>query len=98
MMAQREPFPTDPDTFDGDDRISFSKQDGRFLLEDEEGEEWEWLTGPGKWSKTVRTSRNPVQHVDRLWPVSSTAIPDHHYAFEARGLQTSNVTPRAIDG
>ena len=73
-MAQRAPFPNDPDTFDRDDRISYSKQDGRFLLEDEEGDEWEWLTGPGKWSKTVRTSRYPVHHVDRLWPASLTAM------------------------
>ncbi|EME49507.1 hypothetical protein DOTSEDRAFT_68316 [Dothistroma septosporum NZE10] len=52
-MTQRAPFPSDPDTFDNDDRISFSKVDGRHLLEDEEGEEWEWMTGPGKWSKTM---------------------------------------------
>lgn len=103
-MAQRAPFPNDPDTFDGDDRISYSKQDARFILEDEEGEEWEWLTGPGKWSKTVRISRNPVHHIDRLWPASFTATPSTATQtqatgeLEAHGLQTSNVMPRAIDG
>lgn len=100
-MAQRAPFPNDPDTFDGDDRISYSTQDGRFLLEDEEGEEWEWLTGPGKWSKTVRTSRNPVYYVDRLWPASAQYEELPHLQsphLEACGLQTSNIMLRAIDG
>lgn len=56
-MAQRAPFPSNPDEFSADHRISYSKESKTFLLEDENGEEWEWLSGPSKWSKTVRKSR-----------------------------------------
>jgi HIV Tat-specific factor 1 len=56
-MAQRAAFPESPDVFEKDDRVSFSKTSGSYLLEDELGEEWEWLPGPRKWTRTVRTSR-----------------------------------------
>lgn len=52
-MAPRAPFPADPDDFDSDPRISYSKENSSYLLEDENGDEWEWLAGPSKWSKTV---------------------------------------------
>lgn len=56
-MATRAPFPENPEDFDDDNRISYSKQLQSYLLEDENGEEWEWLQGPAKWSKTVREPR-----------------------------------------
>ncbi|KAF7184964.1 Splicing factor U2AF-associated protein 2 [Pseudocercospora fuligena] len=52
-MAQRAPFPSNPEDFDADNRIAFSKETKSYLLEDENGEEWEWLAGPAKWSKTM---------------------------------------------
>ncbi|EME87425.1 uncharacterized protein MYCFIDRAFT_75283 [Pseudocercospora fijiensis CIRAD86] len=52
-MAQRAPFPSNPEDFDADNRIAFSKETKSYLLEDENGEEWEWLPGPAKWSKTM---------------------------------------------
>lgn len=61
MADQRDPFPTNPDDFAADTRISYSKTSQTFLLEDEQsGEEWEWLAGPQKWSRVVRIIRNPV--------------------------------------
>lgn len=53
-MAQRTPFPTDPAEFDDDSRIAYSHPNKTYLLEDENGEEWEWLPSVSKWSKTVR--------------------------------------------
>lgn len=64
-MAEREPFPTDTDDFDQDDRVSFDKVTGTHKLEDENGEEWEWLAKPGKWVPVVRYSHTPVHPVDR---------------------------------
>ncbi len=61
-MAKRAPFPDNPEEFDHDHRISYSKQSSTYILEDEFGEEWEWLAGPSKWTKSVRLSRHPVHH------------------------------------
>lgn len=38
----RAPFPQDPESFDADDRISFSKLSSKFLLEAEDGSEFEY--------------------------------------------------------
>ncbi|KAK5115984.1 hypothetical protein LTR62_000440 [Meristemomyces frigidus] len=46
---QRKPFPNDPEAFDGDERISFSKAGGTYLLEAEDGSEWEWQERAEKW-------------------------------------------------
>lgn len=64
--ADREPFPTDPDEFEVDDRISFDRVSQTHKLEDENGEEWEWLARPGKWVPVVRISQIPVLSNDRL--------------------------------
>lgn len=46
-------FPTNPDEFDSDDRISFSKLDNKFLLVHENGAEYEFVEGKngaeGRW-------------------------------------------------
>lgn len=52
-MAAREPFPTEPDEFDQDERVSFDKLSQSYRLEDETGEEWEWLSKPAKWVPVV---------------------------------------------
>lgn len=61
------PFPQEPETFADDERISFSKESKTYILEDGDGNEWEWLEGPKKWSKTVRISRLSVYVDDGLW-------------------------------
>lgn len=46
-------FPTDPAEFDSDPRISFSKVDNKFILETEDGQEFEYDTGLKRWVLTV---------------------------------------------
>lgn len=43
------PFPTDPEEFDADDRISFSKLDNKFLLVQEDGTEFEFDDAIKRW-------------------------------------------------
>lgn len=47
-------FPTDPEDFDSDPRISFSKLDNKFILETEDGQEYEYDTALKRWVQTVR--------------------------------------------
>ncbi|KAL9109365.1 MAG: hypothetical protein Q9227_005995 [Pyrenula ochraceoflavens] len=42
-------FPTEPDEFDSDPRISFSKLDEKWILETEEGAEFEYISGLKRW-------------------------------------------------
>jgi HIV Tat-specific factor 1 len=59
-MATRAPFPTEPEEFNDDERVSFDQVTQTHKLEDENGEEWEWLSKQGKWVPVVRNSQNPV--------------------------------------
>lgn len=68
MAAERAAFPTDSAEFGADDRISYDQVTQSHKLEDENGEEWEWLDRPGKWVPVVRNFQNPVLAIDRLWP------------------------------
>jgi len=54
--TDRAPFPTDPEEFDNDDRISFSRTSQSYALEDENGDEWEWQAKANKWVPVVRTT------------------------------------------
>lgn len=47
-------FPQDPSDFDSDPRISFSKLDDKYILETEDGNEFEWDTALKRWIQTVR--------------------------------------------
>lgn len=47
-------FPHDPSEFDSDPRISFSKLENKFLLETDDGQEFEWDTVLKRWVLTVR--------------------------------------------
>lgn len=47
-------FPQDPSDFDSDPRISFSKLDDKFILETDDGNEFEWDTALKRWIQTVR--------------------------------------------
>lgn len=60
MAPTRAPFPEDPDSFNDDDRIAWSNADKTYILQDENGEEWEWKESVRKWISSVRTSRFPV--------------------------------------
>lgn len=57
MATNRAPFPTSPDDFGSDTRISFDKTANNYTLEDENGEEWEWHPRNSKWVPVVRNSR-----------------------------------------
>lgn len=46
-------FPTDPNDFDSDLRISFSKLDNKFILETEDGQEFEWDSAIKRWVHQV---------------------------------------------
>ncbi|KAM3415295.1 hypothetical protein BST61_g8824 [Cercospora zeina] len=52
-MASRAPFPLIQELFGHDTRISYSKSKDCFILEDENGKEWEWLESWGKWTETI---------------------------------------------
>lgn len=46
-------FPQDPTEFDSDPRISFSKLDDKFILEADDGQEFEYDTVLKRWIPTV---------------------------------------------
>lgn len=46
-------FPTDPQDFDADDRISFSRVDRKFLLVQEDGTEYEYDDALKRWVASV---------------------------------------------
>lgn len=46
-------FPQEPSEFDSDPRISFSKLDDKFILETDDGREFEYDTVLKRWIPTV---------------------------------------------
>ena len=46
-------FPTNPEEFDADDRISFSKVSNTFLLETEDGREFHWDNALRRWTASL---------------------------------------------
>lgn len=46
-------FPQDPSEFDNDPRISFSKLDDKFILEADDGQEYEYDNALKRWIPTV---------------------------------------------
>lgn len=51
----RAGFPSDPSEFDSDPRISFSKLDQKFILETDDGQEFEFDSALKRWIPTVRS-------------------------------------------
>jgi hypothetical protein len=49
----RSGFPQSPSAFDDDPRISFSKVDEKYLLETDEGNEYEWDSALRRWVPVV---------------------------------------------
>lgn len=47
--TQASAFPLDPEEFDADDRISFSKLDNKFVLVQEDGSEFEFDNALRRW-------------------------------------------------
>jgi hypothetical protein len=46
-------FPQSPSAFDGDSRVSFSRLDNKFILETDEGNEYEWDGDLKRWVPVV---------------------------------------------
>ncbi|GES59006.1 hypothetical protein ATETN484_0003022800 [Aspergillus terreus] len=70
-------FPQDPSEFDSDPRISFSKLDNKFILETEDGQEFEFDTVLKRWIPTVCARllsgwAIPVYHCMGSWLVHDT--------------------------
>ena len=51
-------FPKSPSAFDADPRVSFSKLDDKFLLETDEGTEYEWDDSMKRWIQVVGNKPN----------------------------------------
>ena len=49
QQAEYWTFPTDPEEFDKDDRISFSKLDNKYIAVQDDGTEYEFDTGLKRW-------------------------------------------------
>ncbi|KAL8803481.1 MAG: hypothetical protein Q9182_003178 [Xanthomendoza sp. 2 TL-2023] len=52
----RPNFPTNPEDFDADDRISFSKLDSKFILEADDGQEFEFDKALKRWIPALDTA------------------------------------------
>lgn len=55
LNSSRSLFPRNPEDFDGDPRISFSKADNKFILETEDGQEYEFDHALKRWVPVVRS-------------------------------------------
>lgn len=53
IAGQASDFPTNPEDFDSDERISFSKQLGRFILVRDDGVEFEFVETAKKWILSI---------------------------------------------
>ena len=68
--TMRAPFPSDPEEFSSDSRISFSDTANAHILVDENGDDWEWLPHVSKWTRAVSVGENrkatcPFPHVSK---------------------------------
>lgn len=59
MAAVRIAFPQTPEDFENDPRVSFSRLDDKWILEEDDGSEWEWSDRSAKWLPAVGTSTLP---------------------------------------
>ena len=56
-------FPKDPSDFDGDPRVSYLKVDSKFILETDDGEEFEWDDKFRRWIPVVGIIRPFFAHL-----------------------------------
>ncbi|KAI4114645.1 MAG: hypothetical protein LQ338_007973 [Usnochroma carphineum] len=54
--TSRSSFPTNPEDFDADDRISFSKLDNKFILETDDGQEFDFDDALKRWVPALDTA------------------------------------------
>lgn len=52
-QAEYWTFPTNPDEFDQDERISFSRLDNKYIAVQDDGTEYEWDAGLKRWIPIV---------------------------------------------
>ena len=52
-VVERMAFPQAPEDFEADARVSYSKLDNKWILEDDDGSEWEFDDSKGKWIPSV---------------------------------------------
>ena len=63
----RSGFPQSPSEFDDDTRISFSKLDEKYLLETDEGNEYEWDEALRRWVPVVGSSYTSIMGRQCRW-------------------------------
>jgi hypothetical protein len=70
LQGVRSGFPRSPSEFDDDPRISFSKLDEKYLLETDEGNEYEWDSALRRWVPVVGNiaSLFPIKRFDSVLP------------------------------
>ena len=51
--SERSAFPSDRQSFDADPRVSFSKLNGKFILEADDGQEYEYDGALKRWLPVV---------------------------------------------
>jgi hypothetical protein len=56
-MSELAPFPREESEFAADPRVALSKEKNNYILEDENGTEWEWVSSRNTWTETVSTSK-----------------------------------------
>ena len=66
-------FPQSPSSLDADPRVSFSKLDNKFILETDEGNEFEWDTALKRWIPVVGKRNEPLP-TDTLSPLSTSQL------------------------
>ena len=54
----RSSFPQNPEEFDADPRVSFSKIENKFILETDDGQEFEFDDALKRWVPVVRPARS----------------------------------------
>lgn len=54
VVAAQIAFPKTPDDFENDPRVSFSKLTSKYILETDEGAEWEYDETRQQWMPSVR--------------------------------------------
>lgn len=53
-VTRTKPFPKGEEDFKNDDRICFDTADNLYVLEDEDGKQYEWLSAHSAWVEKVR--------------------------------------------
>lgn len=63
-FATRVAFPHTPDDFEQDPRVSFSKLENKYILENDDGSEWEWNDAAQRWIPLVGITPSCATNLD----------------------------------